>query len=333
MAGVHLPPDLTAALEGETAAIPLRDLEASVDRLIARYRTPTRADRPILLSATDAAAYAAYRMPATWGAVRAALEALAGRVPGFAPRTLVDVGGGTGAAAWAASDVFPTLFGITVLDQVSEALELGRRLARDSFSGAVRNAKWQRWHTTDPAELPEADLVTVSYVLSELAAEERTALVGRAAKNAGAVAVLEPGTPDGCARILAVRQTLIDAGLHIAAPCPHSGACPLAGTKDWCHFASRINRTPLHRRLKSGDLGHEDEKFAYVVATREPLPEGSGAGRILRHPQKRKGLVMLQTCTPDDGVQQPLVSKRHAELYRAARDAEWGDPWPPSELA
>jgi ribosomal protein RSM22 (predicted rRNA methylase) len=333
MTPVHLPPDLTAALEGETAAIPLRDLEASVDRLIARYRTPTRADRPILVSATDAAAYAAYRMPATWGAVSAVLGALGDRVPGFAPRTLLDLGGGTGAAAWAAAGVFPSLFGVTVLDQVPEALDLGRRLARDSFSGALRNAKWQRWHTGDPAELPEADLVTVSYVLSELAPEDQTALVERAAKNAGAIAVLEPGTPDGYVRILAVRQALIDAGMHIAAPCPHAGACALAETRDWCHFASRINRTPLHRRLKSGDLGHEDEKFAYVVATRDPLPDTTVPGRILRHPQKRKGLVMLQVCTPEDAVQQALVSKRHAESYRAARDAEWGDPWPPSELA
>jgi ribosomal protein RSM22 (predicted rRNA methylase) len=138
---------------------------------------------------------------------------------------------------------------------------------------------------------------------------------------------VEPGTPDGFARVLAARDVLRAAGLHIAAPCPHQADCPLASAPpDWCHFASRVNRSPLHRRLKDADLGHEDEKFAYVIATDAPVP--AAPARVLRHPQKRKGLVTLQLCTPDDGVRQALVSKRQGADYRAARDVAWGDAWP-----
>jgi ribosomal protein RSM22 (predicted rRNA methylase) len=323
---VDLPNDLTDALDTACADLPLRELSASVDRLIARYRKPGRADQPILVSAVDAAAYAAYRMPATWGAVRTALEHFALRAPGFAPTSLVDVGGGTGAAAWAAADVFPSLTDVAVYDQVGEALELGRRLAASADSAAMRDADWRRMRFQEKAEIPTADLVTVSYVLSELSAEDQADLVRRAAVGAEAIAVIEPGTPDGFGRILAARDLLISLGMTVAAPCPHQRACPLT-QPDWCHFASRITRSPLHRRLKDADLGHEDEKFSYVVATRAPIETGSG--RILRHPQKRKGLVMLQVCTPDDGVQPSLVSKRQGDTYRAARDAEWGDSWPP----
>jgi len=331
-----LPTDLAAALDAATADLPLRELEASVERLIARYRAPGRADRPILGGHVDAAAYAAYRMPATWGAVRAALAAAAERVPGLAPRSLIDVGGGTGAAAWAAAEVFgESLKDVTVLDQVPEALELGRRLARDAFSGALRHAEWRQ--VRFPAEVPGADLVTVSYVLSELAPDAQEALVRASAAGAETIAVIEPGTPDGYQRIIAARDVLIDMGLHLAAPCPHSDACPLLGTRDWCHFASRIHRTPLHRRLKSADLQHEDEKFAYVVATRTPVaasapgPAPATASRILRHPQIRKGLVMMQLCHADGTVAQALVSKRQGDTYRAARDADWGDQWPPAQ--
>ena len=331
-----LPTDLAAALDAATADLPLRELEASVERLIARYRAPGRADRPILGGHVDAAAYAAYRMPATWGAVRAALAAAAERVPGLAPRSLIDVGGGTGAAAWAAAEVFgESLKDVTVLDQVPEALELGRRLARDAFSGALRRAEWRQ--VRFPAEVPGADLVTVSYVLSELAPDAQEALVRASAAGAETIAVIEPGTPDGYQRIIAARDVLIDMGLHLAAPCPHSDACPLLGTRDWCHFASRIHRTPLHRRLKSADLQHEDEKFAYVVATRTPVaasapaPAPATASRILRHPQIRKGLVMMQLCHADGTVAQALVSKRQGDTYRAARDADWGDQWPPAQ--
>ncbi|BFO21002.1 hypothetical protein SHKM778_73900 [Streptomyces sp. KM77-8] len=66
--------------------------------------TPT--ETPILRDRADVAAYAAYRMPATFEAVRSALEAFADAVPGWVPRDHTDVGGGTGAAAWAVGDVW-----------------------------------------------------------------------------------------------------------------------------------------------------------------------------------------------------------------------------------
>lgn len=324
---MDLPTDLAAALDAATADIPLRELEASVDRLMARYRAPGRADRPILAGRVDAAAYAAYRMPATWGAVRGAVAAAAARVAGLAPQSLVDVGGGSGAAAWAAAGVFGgSLRDVTVLDQVPDALELGRRLARDAFAGALRHAEWRQ--VRFPAAVPAADLVTISYVLSELAPDAQEALVRASAAGAETIAVVEPGTPDGYQRIMAARDVLVGMGLRVAAPCPHSDACPLLGTRDWCHFASRIHRSPLHRRLKGADLGHEDEKYAYVVATRLPVPAPAASrARILRHPQIRKGLVMMQLCQPDGTVAQTLVSKRQGETYRAARDADWGDEW------
>lgn len=325
---MDLPPDLAAALDAAASDLPLRELEASADRLIARYRTPGQAHRPILAGQVDAVAYAAYRMPATWAAVAAALSAVAARLPEFAPRSLVDVGGGTGAAAWAAAGAFESLKDITVLDQVTEALDLGRRLARNAFSGALRHAEWRQ--ARFPGEIPGADLVTVSYVLSELAAADQEALVRAAAADAETIAVVEPGTPDGYQRVIAARDVLISMGMRVVAPCPHSDACPLLGTRDWCHFAARIHRSPLHRRLKGGDLGHEDEKFAYVVATRGAVPDDAPS-RILRHPQIRKGLVMMQLCEPQGSTSQVLVSKRQGDVYRAARDADWGDVWPPSE--
>ncbi len=50
---------------------------------------------------------------------------------------------------------------------------------------------------------------------------------------------------------------------------------------------------------------------------------------MIRRPQIRKGQVLLDLCEPDERLRRRTVTKRHGDLYKAARDADWGDPWPP----
>ncbi len=319
---MDLPPDLRLALESAGAGLPR--LGPAVERLIARYRLPdTPASEPILAGAVEVDAYAAYRMPATYAAVRAVLAQVTAACPQLDPGSLLDVGGGTGAAAWAATEAFAGLAQITVLDQVAEALDLGRRLGR--ARPALRDASWRRWRHGEA--LPAADLVTVSYVLGELPPPRRTELVAAAASAAAsALVVVEPGTPLGYARVLAARDALLAEGWRVVAPCPHGDACPLAGSgTDWCHFAARVNRSAVHRRAKGATLGYEDEKFAYVAVTRAGV--GAQPARVLRHPEKRKGLVKVRLCAPSGAAVDEVISQRQGERYRAARDLSWGDPW------
>ena len=314
---MELPADLRAGIEAAATGVPNRDLAEAVDRLIARYRQDRPAPEAILAGPADVAAYAVYRMPATFAAVQAALAQLHRAYPGLAPRTHLDLGGGTGAAVWAARSIFGSLGTATVLDQSRPALDLGRGIA------GPLPVQWRE--SPLPTVDISADLVTVSYVLSELSTEDQADLVRRAALAAtGAVVVVEPGTPAGYRRILAAREVLLSAGLAVRAPCPHQAGCPLT-RGDWCHFGARVNRSALHRRLKSAELSYEDEKFSYVAAA--PASGPGGWGRVVRRPQQRKGLVSLRVCTPEPGIATELVSKRQGERYRAARDVSWGDPW------
>src|SRR5262245_8626613 len=118
MPDMELPADLRDALEAALAGTPARELTGAVDHLIERYRTPGAAAEPILSRPIDVLAYTAYRMPATFAAVAAALTQVAQAAPWFAPKSQVDVGGGAGAAAWAAAHVFPELASLEVLDRV-----------------------------------------------------------------------------------------------------------------------------------------------------------------------------------------------------------------------
>jgi ribosomal protein RSM22 (predicted rRNA methylase) len=322
-----LPDDLSSALDDELARHPLHRLTQSVERLSARYRQGDAATSPILTSDLDIAAYAGYRMPATYAAVHAVLAEAAKRAPGFAPRTQIDVGGGTGSAIWAAAGVWPSLATCTVIEQVAGAIGLGKRLAAGAGAVAVRGAQWRRGFVDPGSPPPEADLVTLSYVLGELPERGRADAVRWLSAKAQAVALIEPGTPAGYERIRAARAQLIDLGLRVIAPCPHDGVCPIVPGEDWCHFAARLPRTGLHRRMKAGTLGFEDEKFAYVVAARFDAERPDA--RIIRHPKKHKGWVALELCTASDGLASGIaVSKKQGPRYRAARDAEWGDTWP-----
>ncbi|MGW6530221.1 small ribosomal subunit Rsm22 family protein [Streptomyces venezuelae] len=318
---------LRAALAGLLDGLPPRQATQAVERLIANYRGRTPTDAPILRDRADVVAYAAYRMPATFEAVRAALGALADAAPqGWAPGSHVDVGGGTGAATWAVAATWAGERPVTVLDWAEPALALGRELA--GAAPQLRDVQWQRSRIGAALAIESTDLVTVSYVLGELTEADRRSVVDAAVDAAEqAVVVIEPGTPDGYQRVIEARDRLIAAGYRVAAPCPHSAACPIEPGTDWCHFSARVSRSSLHRRVKGGSLAYEDEKFSYVAAVRfdpEPAPT-----RIVRRPQIRKGQVLLDLCEAEEVLRRETVTKRHGLLYRAARDADWGDAWPP----
>lgn len=318
---------LRAALAGLLDGMPPKQAAQAVERLIVNYRGRTPTDAPVLRDRSDVAAYAAYRMPATFEAVRSALGAFADAVPDWTPAGHTDVGGGTGAATWAVNATWPGERPVTVLDWAEPALVVGREIAR--ANAELKAAEWRRARIGAALELGTADLVTISYVLGELTAADRVSVVDAAAAAAQAVVVVEPGTPGGYARVIEARDRLVGAGFTVAAPCPHSAACPIVPGTDWCHFSARVSRSSLHRQVKGGSLAYEDEKFSYVAAVR--FPAAPAASRVVRKPQIRKGQVLLDLCETEPALRRVTVTKRHGGLYRAARDTDWGDAWPPAE--
>jgi ribosomal protein RSM22 (predicted rRNA methylase) len=177
------------------------------------------------------------------------------------------------------------------------------------------------------ASADAADLVIASYVIGEMDAAEQRALAELMwSKARDTLLLIEPGTPAGYARIIALREQLIALGAHVAAPCPHDGKCPLSAP-DWCHFAQRLPRSQAHRQIKGADVPFEDEKFSYVALTREPVtPRPS---RVLAEPILNKVEISAKLCTPD-GVTMVRVPRRDKDAYARARRWRWGDAVPSS---
>ncbi len=317
-----LPLPLRTAVEAMTQGRSGRDLGARSAEISRLYRAHAASSRAVT-SEDDALAYALTRMPATYAAVGAALEALCERAPDFAPRTLLDVGCGPGTAAWAAAAMFGTLTDIQLLDASRPFLDLARRLCVASEDAALRGART----TLGDLSVAEAraDLVTVAYSLTELT-RARAVLAAEHlwASCEGVLVIVEPGTPDAWARLMEVRASLIGHGAVVLAPCPHHAPCPLS-PPDWCHFSQRLPRSRAHIAAKGASAPFEDEKFAYLVLARDPLVAEEPRPRVLAPPVEDKASITLKLCTNAGTLALERVAKRDKAVFKSVRKARWGD--------
>jgi len=318
-----LPAALRAALDRALEGVPRKGLAERAARTSQAYRAG-RPSAGVIREADDALAYALTRLPATYAACSAVLAEAARRAPGYAPKSLLDAGSGTAAASWAACAVWPGLDTATWLDASPPFLALAAQLASDG-PAALRGADARRADLTAPGTWPRADLVVASYALAEIAPDRQASVISELWNACGGIlALVEPGTPAGYARILAARSALIAAGAAVLAPCPHTAACPLAG-EDWCHFSVRLPRSRDHRLAKGGEVPFEDERFSYLVAARPGIAAIPARPRILAPARTAKPGIALKLCALDGTVERRLVPKRDKLAYAAARRLGWGD--------
>jgi ribosomal protein RSM22 (predicted rRNA methylase) len=319
-----LPSALQLAIDRMMESLGSYQLTEAREELTERYRFRSPSHRQLMATDKQRQAYIVARLPATYAAIQATLKAVQKRKT-FPIKSVLDLGAGPGTALWVVCEQFPEIEKITLIEKDAAIARLGQQLAQASEHPAIRSADWQTADLEQLSTLPPHDLILLSYSIGEINPHKILPLMDvcwQAAQQL--LVVIEPGTPVGFEHIRFIRQQFIEWGAHLVAPCPHQLACPMT-QGDWCHFAARVERSSLHRRLKGGSLGHEDEKFSYVAAskTQSPLP----SSRVLRRPLHHSGHVVLTLCTPE-GVQQPTLSKKRGELYKQARKVEWGDTFP-----
>ncbi len=318
---MELPLRLRQAVDAALEGVAIADLASAAKALSQRYRDEVRDGQLHISNARLALAYIATRMPATYAAIHASLAALAESLPAFAPATALDVGAGPGTAMWAMRALWPGLGAATLVETSAAIRAIGERLAPASGVEAI---SWRSLDIRgDFAGVEPHDIVTLAYVLDELAPADRVKLVERLWKLAsGALVIVEPGTTTGWQRILEARAQLITAGANILAPCPHAVDCPVA-RPDWCHFSARLARSRVHRLAKDAEAPWEDEKFIYLVAARIAAP--TSAARVLAPPESGSGRVRLKLCQADGTLASRLVTRREGDVFRQARRRDWGD--------
>jgi ribosomal protein RSM22 (predicted rRNA methylase) len=275
------------------------------------------------LSPVERAAYLAVRFPSTFAVALTVWREFARVSPAAHIASVLDAGAGPGTASLAAIGVLNAGTQYTWLERDGGWRDTAARLARACgltpalHQGAIAGGMKPAPH----------DVVIASYALNELETAERTAAIQALWQNAKcALIVIEPGTPAGFEIIRGARETVLSQGGHAAGPCTHDASCPMSAA-DWCHRPQRVVRTQAHRAAKQAQLGFEDEKFSFVILTREP-PRRPGAARIVRKPIRAAGHVHLDLCT-EGALNRVTVARSDGPAYRDARKVAWGDAWPP----
>ena len=251
-------------------------------------------------------AYLTTRFPATLAVAQSVLNKLPKQV-----ESVLELGAGVGTSLWA----LPFLSNITLVEKDLGLIEMGQRLKPGPY-------QWIHSDCTQIREFPKSDLILFSYSIGELEGEKAYSLLKTLFQQTlQFLVIIEPGTPKGFERIRNYRELFIKLNGHIIAPCPHTKMCPMEG-KNWCHFSERLSRDRLHRILKEGELGYEDEKYSYLIISKDPFPK-SGK-RILRHPQKRSGHITFELCR-EIGVEKKTLSKKEGDAFKDAKRLKWGD--------
>ena len=269
----------------------------------------------------DLASYLVARLPATYAAVSRVLAEARSLKPDFSPASLLDAGSGPGTAAWAGAEAWPGMERVTFLDNAPEFLRLAAQLAEEGPAPLAGAAAVSGSIEALPDKL-SADLVVAAYALAELPLGRVAAAAQKLwTASRGMLAVIEPGTPEGFARIRAVRDTLLEQGAVPLAPCTHALACPITGD-DWCHFSVRLARSRAHMHAKGASVPFEDERFSYLVLARDGEPQGSA--RIIAPVVHAKPGLTFRVCS-EGRIETRHVARRDKASYKLARKLDWGD--------
>ena len=277
-------------------------------------------------------------VPKGAGAVRELVRTGALSATGDKTLRVVDLGAGLGAITWGvaralaaaakAAGQAPVRIEALLVDEDAEALggatalaaEITARLGPDAPPLTVRT----RVERLAPGmALPEADLVILGQVLSELdvalepaaRAKRHAALIAdllaRVVAPDGALVVVEPALRERARHLHAVRDQLAAAGTTLFAPCLHAAGCPMLATEgEWCHEDLPIDLpawvVPLAR---AAGLRWQRLTFAYLVLRRDGqrlIDRAPSAGegsrvhlRVVSELLRTKGKAEIFACTAE----------------------------------
>ncbi len=279
------------------------------ENLTKRYKEQTGQGKSLIENKKDSMLYAISRMPATFSVIYTLMRDLTSQNLLKDITTVLDVGSGTGAGYFALKD-FDESLDINLIERDKNMIDVFKTLTGglvDVSVGDIRGFNTEK----------KFDLVVSSYVLSELGETDRkVALKNLMSSSNRYVLVVDTGTPKTYEFMMELKRFVTENGWHVIAPCMHK-ECALKN--DYCQFFARVERSSLHRLAKDATLSYEDEKYFYLLISKDNK-EITGK-RIIRRPFIKEGGVSLVLCG-ETGVENKTFTKKNKEEFKKTKKSK-----------
>jgi len=257
------------------------------------------------LSFSQAIAYAQARMPATYNVIQYVLEKF--RNKGRIFSNILDIGAGVGTLKIALRNYETNYEAVEKSDSMRKVF---KKLNRDKIK--IYAEDFQKFRSEKRYQV-----VFASYFINEI--KDKDAALKKLFDLAEQyVFIIEPGTPNGFKNITEAKKLANQLGWYPLLPCA-SIECNLR-VGDWCHFSIRVPRTKLHTNLKNATLPYEDEKFCYVIFSKQET-ELYNNNIIIKRPIKKSGHTIFDICSKQ-GIQ------RIVRTDKLSKKLHWGDQIP-----
>lgn len=297
----------------------IKNLKSDALKLSERYLSSFSAGIPLAKKERDVLSYTFMRMRATHAATSFALNKI-NKKEGI--NSILDVGCGTGAAMLAALELFSPL-SIDAVEVEKNMIKACKEIISCYDEKLLDKVNFINEDATKLNITCNYDLIITSYFLNELKHNDRIKLAKNLFNHANKYfVIIEPGTPQNHKEMMEIKDVLLDCGATLVSPCK-CDVCPLLKSGDWCHFITRINRTKLQREIKGGSLGYEDEKFTYLVFSKDKQ-DNAFEKIIIRKPMIFKGRVQFKSCTKS-GINSEIITKSNKEVYKKIKELGVGD--------
>lgn len=279
------------------------------ENLTKRYKEQTGQGKLLIENKNDSMLYAISRMPATFSVIYTLMRDLSSQNLLGDITTVLDVGSGTGAGYFALKE-FDENLSIDLIERDKNMIDVFKALTDGLVDVSVGDIRGFKSKT-------KTDLVISSYVLSELGEDDRkTALKNLMNASNGYVLVVDTGTPKTYEFMMDLKRFANGSGWHVVAPCMHE-ECALKN--DYCQFFARVERSSLHRLAKDATLSYEDEKYFYLLISKDDK-EITGE-RIIRRPVIKEGSVSLVLCGKT-GVENKMFTKKNKDEFKRAKKSK-----------
>jgi hypothetical protein len=204
---------------------------------------------------------------------------------------------------------------ILLFDRSSRALDFAINKISQEFSGI----KTQAW----VSKKKQPDILLVSHVLNEIDDKQLLELKQLILKASLTIWV-EPGTYDVSRKLLECREFFKD-HLHIIAPCPQQGACPMTQEKnahDWCHNFAPVPVEVFQSAFwsnfsKNLKIDLRSLPVSFLVLSQGNQTLAGISNRIIGKVKKYKPFQSALVCTQQGSLVPCNINKRlHRELYK-----------------